>query len=262
MRGMRLLSVSSIFAAGLLLIGCGPTKPKPDAGPDTSCGLDCVAQENYGLILDRCFEYSETASSTQTPPSLGVWVRKETGPNAGPNGTFTLEGGVASIPVEYRRGGQVVQTDYFTIKNGDLVLLRRIAGSGSVTWRTDMAITGVKWLALGTAAGENFSTNTTAFLSSDNSSTATAYRVTTDSPTTGEKKTPLATYETAIKILFGETPDHGADPRRIFVPGVGFTVIASPFNLAGGSPTPHFLQRVRDIGTPDAGSESCSLGVP
>ena len=250
MRRMRFLSVSCL-AVGLMT-ACGPARPKPDAGPDTSCGIDCVAQENYGLIINRCFEYSTDPLSKQTPPSLGIWVRE----------VFELEGGVPTIPVEYRVGGQTLQTDYFAIKNGDLLLMRRIAGSGSVTYRTDTTITGVKWLTLGTAAGENFSTETTAFLSRDNSSTATSYRITTDLPTGGEKKTPLATYDTAIKILFGESPDHGSDPRRIFVPGTGFTVIASPFNLAGGSPTPHVLQRIRDLGTADAGTEACSLGVP
>ena len=132
----------------------------------------------------------------------------------------------------------------------------------SVTYRTGTAITGVKWITQATAAGENLSTSTTAFLSRDDSSTATTYRITTDVPTTAEKKTPLGTYDGAYKILFGESPDHGSDSRRIFARGVGFTVISSPFNLLGGSPTPVYLQRIRDIGTADAGTESCSLGVP
>jgi hypothetical protein len=246
MRRMRFLSVSCL-AVGLMT-ACGPAKPTPDAGPDTSCGLDCAAQENYGLIINRCFEYSKDAIS----PPMGVWVRE----------VFKLEGDILTIPAEYRIGGQTVQTDYFVFKNGDLTLMRRIAGSSSVTYRTDTTITGVKWLSLGTAAGENFSTETTAFLSRDNSSTATSYRVTTDVPTAGEKKTPLATYDTAFKILFGESPDHGSDPRRVFVPGTGFILIASPFNLTGGSPAPYVLQRIRDIGTADAGTEACSLGVP
>lgn len=255
MRRMRSILVA--VALGLFA-ACGPVKPKPDAGPDTSCGLDCVAQEYFGLVLNRCFEYSTDPLTKQTPPSLGVWVRDRE-----PSGElFKLEGGIPVISVEYRQGGQIVQSDYFTFNGGDLTLMRRIAGTQSVTYRTDMAITGVKWLTQGTAAGENFSTNTTAFLSRDNSSTATAYRITTDAPTAAEKKTPLATYENGFKILFGESPDHGADSRRVFVPGTGFVIIASPFNLLGGSPTPHHLQRIRDIGTADAGAESCSLGVP
>lgn len=257
MRGMRL----AFFIAALSLgTACGPVKPKVDAGPDTTCGLDCVAQEYFGLVLNRCFEYSTDPLTKQTPPSLGVWVRDTRDPMTGK--MFELEGGIPVIPVEYRQGGQIVQTDYFVFNGGDLTLMRRIAGTQSVTYRTDMAITGVKWLTQGTAAGENFATNTTAFLSRDNSSTATAYRITTDVPTAAEKKTPLATYENAFKIIFGESPDHGADSRRVFVPGTGFVIIASPFNLLGGSPTPHHLQRIRDIGTADAGTESCSLGVP
>jgi|GEM_PF-2237754 hypothetical protein len=251
MRRMRLLPLFSMMVA-LVLLGCGPAKPKPDAGPDTSCGLDCAAQENYGLIINRCFEYSDDPLSKKSPPSLGVWVRE----------VFELEGGIATIPVEYRQGGQIVQTDYFVIRDGDLVLMRRAPAAGSVTYKTDAAITGVKWLSLGTAAGENFSTKTTAFLSLGNQSVATDYRVTTAEATGGEKKTPLGTFDTAFKMLFGESPDHGSDPRRIFVPGTGFVVIASPFNLSGGTPTPHSLQRIRDIGTADAGTEPCSLGVP
>lgn len=247
---MRLI----LFAVALgLSTACGPVKPKVDAGPDTSCGLDCAAQEVFGLIKNRCFEYSTDPLQKQTPPELGVLIAPE---------LFTLEGGISTIAVEYRKQGQIVGTDYFTFKSGDLTLLRRIAGTQSVTYRTDTAITGVKWLSQGTGTGENFSTTTSAFLSRDDSSTPTAYRITTDVPTGGEKKTPLATYDNAIKILFGESPDHGSDSRRIFASGVGFTVIASPFNLLGGTPTPVYLQRIRDIGTADAGTESCSLGVP
>jgi hypothetical protein len=247
---------AALVAAALvlpLMTACGPVKPTVDAGPDTSCGLDCAAQEVFGLIKNRCFEYSTDPSNKQTPPELGVWVR---------NDLFEIEGGIQTLAVEYRKGGQIVQTDFFTFKNGDLTLMRRIAGTQSVTYRTDTTITGVKWLSQGTGPGENFSTSTTAFLSRDDSSTPTTYRITTEAPTTAEKKTPLATYETAFKILFGESPDHGSDSRRVFVPGTGFTIIASPFNLLGGSPTPVYLQRIRDIGTADAGSESCSLGVP
>ncbi len=252
MRRMRLLPVSS-FVAGLLLLGCGPAKPTVDAGPDTTCGLDCVAQENYGLIVNRCFEYSADRRTKQPTPSLGVWVRE----------VFELEGGVKTIPVEYRQGGQTMQTDYFSIKNGDLMLMRRSVNR-SVTYRTDTAITGVKWLSQGTAAGENFSTKTTAFLSIDDSSTATTYKVDTLVPGADEILTPLATYDLGIKVIFSETPtDHGSDPRRVFMPGLGFTLIATPFNLLGNSNTvPHYLQRVRDIGTADAGPEACSLGNP
>lgn len=248
----------SLLALVVVAASCSPPPSKADAGPDTSCGLDCASQAFYGLVLDRCFEYSESNSSTQSPPSLGVWVRKENGPN----GTFVLEGDVPSIVVEYRKSGQIVQSDYFTIKSGDLYLLRRIAGGSSVTYRTDTAITGVKWFSDDIGVGQSSTNSTTAFLSRDNSSTATSYPVITEAPNAGEKKAPLATYDTGIKVIFGESPDHGSDPRRVFVPNLGFTMIASPFSLLGGAPTPHYLQRVRDIGTPDAGPDACSLGVP
>ena len=255
------MRVHTLSFAAIVVVACGEMKPTPDAGPDTSCGLDCAAQTRYGLLPNRCFEYSTDGTTASNPPSLGVWVLKKPNPS-NDDLTFELEGGTRTLVVEYRQGGQVVQTDFFGIKDGDLMLMRRIAGGSSVTFRTDTAITGVKWLSMGTGVGENFSTSTTAFLSRDNSSTPTTYRVTTDAPTATEKRTPLMTYENGVKVLFGEMPDHGADPRRVFVPDVGFTVIVSPFNLNGGTPAPHFLQRIRDIGTPDAGSDSCSLGVP
>lgn len=254
---MRFSSLSPM-AVAVVLVGCGPMKPTVDAGPDTSCGFDCAAQNRYGLIFDRCFEYSTDSSTGSSPPSLGVWVRKETTAD----GLFELEGSVKTITVEYRQSGQTVQTDAFAIKNGDLYLMRRIAGGKSVTFKTNGVITGVKWLTMGTASGENFSTSADAFLSSDNSSTPTTYRVTTDTPTAIEKRTPMQTWDTGVKLIFGETPDHGSDPRRVWVPDTGFTLIASPFNLLGGSPTAHYLQRVRDLGTPDAGTEACSLGNP
>ena len=68
--------------------------------------------------------------------------------------------------------------------------------------------------------------------------------------------------ESGLRLLTVQTPDRGSDPIRTFVPDVGFVTLSSAFNYAGGNPTPVFLQRIRDIGSPDAGSEPCSLGVP
>lgn len=247
----------TLFSAALsvALVACSPPRMTPDAGPDTSCGLDCAAQEEFGLIIDRCFEYSsDPLAPDPIQPSLGVWVRD----------VFELEGGLKTLPVEYWRGGQKIGTDFFAFNDGTLTLMRRIAGNSSVTYRTGSAITGVTWLPRGAAAGQNFSTTRDAFLSSDNSVTSTTYRITTEEPTTAEKRNPAQVpSDTAFKLIFGETPDHGADPRRVFVPGVGFTVIVSPFNLLGNpSAIPNHLQRIRDIGTPDAGTEPCSVGEP
>ena len=247
------MRTSLLAALTLALVACSPPRPMVDAGPDTSCGLDCAAQEEFGLILNRCFEYSLDGTTAESPPSLGVWVKE----------IFELEGGVQTIAVEYRRGGQVLGLDYFAFPNSQLTLMRRIAGT-SVTYRTGTAITGVTWLPMGAATGQNFNTTADAFLSADDSTTSTSYRVTTEAPTTTEKRNPAGVDTTnAIKLLFGETPDHGSDPRRVFVPGVGFTLIASPFNLLGGTATvPNYLQRVRDIGSADGGNDPCSLGVP
>src|SRR4051794_124877 len=93
-----------LFPALVLVFACGPAKPTPDAGPDTSCGLDCASQEIFGLIKNRCFEYSDDPLNKQTPPALGVWVKPD---------LFKLEGGIDTIEVDYRKGGQTVQLDYF-----------------------------------------------------------------------------------------------------------------------------------------------------
>jgi len=125
----------------LALSACGSsTTTTPDAGPDVSCGLDCAAQARYGLIIDRCFEYSTSKTTADDPPALGLWVRP----------VFTIEGGVKVIPVEYRQNGQIKMIDSFGIVDGTLKLMRReFSGTGqSVTYKTGMDITGVTWLQM------------------------------------------------------------------------------------------------------------------
>lgn len=241
----------------ILTAACGEMKKVVDAGPDTSCGFDCAAQARFGLIQNRCFEYSSDPTTKTDPPALGAWVRTMT----------TLEGGVQVLPVEYRAGGQILAVDNFAIKNGDLWLMRRqfIRDGQSVTYKTGSAITGVKWFSLGSAAGENASTDADAFVvgsSGTGTTTATSYQVSTSMPSVSELKTPLLTYSDGVKVLVGETPDHGSDTRRIWVPDTGFTLISSSFSIAGGTALPYLLQRVRDPGTPDGGAADCSLGSP
>jgi hypothetical protein len=258
MQRMRTLwSSSCLILVACGLVACGPSTAKPDAGPDTSCGLDCAAQARFGLLENRCFEYSSDPLNKQDPPALGAWVRP----------VFTLEGGVKVMPVEYRQSGQIRMIDRFGIVNGELLLMRReFSGSGqSVTYRTGEVIAGVKWLAQDTGVGENFSTATSAFVVNQagvGETTATSYRVTTAAASTSELRTPLSTFPSGLKVLPGETPDHGSDTRRVFVPDVGFVVIASSFTLIPGTSLPLAVQRIRDPGTPDGGAEDCSLGSP
>lgn len=250
-----------LFVLSLLLVlaACGPVKPTTDGGSvDDSCGLDCVSQNRYGLIANRCFEYSVSDTTADSPPKLGALVKP----------VFTLEGGVKVMPVEYREGGQTLMIDNFAFENGNLKLLRReFPRQGrSITFRNEaMAISGVTWLLADAAPGQNQTTNTQAD-SVDQSGMhtveAASYRVTLQNPTANQLKTPLAAYTTGLRLLTVQTPDRGSDPIRTFVPDVGFVTLSSAFNYAGGNPTPVFLQRIRDIGSPDAGSEPCSLGVP
>jgi hypothetical protein len=245
----------------LLATACGSSGTGSlDAGPDTRCGLDCVAQANYGLVVNRCFEYSDEASKKKDPPLLGALVLP----------VFTLDNNVKVLPVEYRQGGQLKMRDSFTLKNGDLVLVRRefLDSNQSVTYRdASLAISGVTWLHLNSSSGETSTSAVKAFVvdaAGKSTSNDATYRVTTATPSASELNTPLNNYLDGLKLLPGESPtDHGSDARRIFVSGVGFVLIASPFSLAAGAQTtPLMLQRIRDLGTPDAGPGECSLGAP
>ncbi len=241
------------------LSACSPPTNRTDGGAvDDSCGIDCAAQTRYGLIANRCFEYSTSDSMAGATPELGAWVKP----------VFTLEGGVKVMPVEYRKGGQTLMIDNFAFENGALKLMRREFSQQrrSTTFRNDaMAIVGVTWLAADAAPGQNQTTTGQADnvdQSGTHMSEATTYRVTLQNPTPAQLKTPLQSYASGLRLLTTQTPERGADPLRTFVTEVGFITISSPFNFAGGNPTPVFLQRIRDLGTPDAGSEPCSLGVP
>ncbi|MBE2248885.1 MAG: hypothetical protein IAE78_04990 [Myxococcus sp.] len=252
---MRVIVCSTL----VVLAACGPVKPTSDGGAvDDSCGIDCAAQARFGLIANRCFEYSVSEATKSDPPKLGALVKP----------VFTLEGGVKVMPVEYREGGQTLMIDNFSFENGSLKLLRReFPRQGrSVTFRNDaMAITGVTWLLADAAPGQN-QTSTVQADTVDQSGMhtveAASYRVTTQAPTPAQLKTPLSDYASGLRMLTSQMPDRGADPIRTFVTDLGFITITSPFNYAGGNPTPVFLQRVRDIGSADAGSEPCSLGIP
>ncbi len=251
---MRLLLLALIITAcGSASLGGG------DAGPDTSCGLDCAAQNTYGLIVNRCFEYSDDATKKKDPPSLGALVLP----------VFTLDNSLKVLPVEYRQGGQLKMRDSFVIKDGELLLARRevAATSQSVTYRdTSLKVAGVKWLQLDATAGATYTTPSKALVVNESgamNSTDSSYRVTTAAPSAPELKTPLNAYPDGLKLLYGESPtDNGSDSRRVFVPNVGFVLIASSFSLVPGATTPMSLQRIRDMGTPDAGAGDCSLGAP
>lgn len=244
-----------VLVAGLMACG-GKPLTKVDAGIDTSCGIDCAAQTTYGLLVNRCFEYSSDSVTAHDPPALGAWVKP----------VRTLEGGVTVLPVEYRIGGQLRMTDNFSIINGELYLMRReFNGAGSITYKTGSAITGVKWLVPTAGPGENYSTDVDGFVvgtSGSGVTTPTNYRMTTAAGAASELRTPFATFAEGLKLLPGETPDHGADTRRIFVAGVGFVVISSALSFTPGQSLPYIVQRIRDPGTPDGGAADCSLGSP
>ena len=245
----------------VIVTACGQvSKGGTDAGPDTSCGLDCAAQATYGLVVNRCFEYSDDASKKTDPPAMGAQVLP----------VFTLDNKLKVLPVEYRQGGQLKMRDSFAIQNGELLLIRRefTQSNQSVTYRDSMLqASGVKWLQTHSAAGETSTTMVKALVvnaAGAMSSTDSSYRVTTAAPSASELRTPLNAYIDGVKLLFSENPtDNGSDSRRVFVPQVGFVLIASPFSLSPGAPTtPLMLQRIRDIGSPDAGAGDCSLGAP
>lgn len=211
---------------------------------DTSCGIDCASQNRYGLIAGTCFEYSDT-SSTASPPSLAAVVETKR----------ELEGGIPVIDVTYSVGGQRRMQDSFTIVNGELKLVRRGFGTGGVSASYKNAagdLEGVRWVGPTTGVGETLTTMTNADVTTTpRVNEATTYRVTTSAPGATDLQTPYATFDGGVRMLITETPDHGADSRRVFVPGVGFTLITTPLALTGGTSQEYKLQNIKN--TADAG---------
>jgi hypothetical protein len=236
------------FMLVLALGACGGSKPVPDAGPviDTSCGIDCDAQKTYGLLVGTCFEYTDMGTAV-SPPALAAEVLPKS----------TLEGGVPVMKVQYSTGGQIKMTDSFTITDGVLKLVRRewAGASNSVSYqKADNSLDGVKWISPGDTAGSNEQTSENArFLHGATDTTETVdYRVTFSAGSAGELNVPAGNFSSGLKLLFSETPDHGADTRRIFVDGTGFTLIATPLMPAGGTSQEYRLQNLKNTG--DAGT--------
>jgi hypothetical protein len=242
---MRRLTLLSVW-----LLACGGRmNPPPDAGMiDTSCGIDCVAQNRYGLITGTCFEYSDMMLSPANPPALAAEVKA----------MRSLEGDVPVLDVVYTVGGQRKQQDSFTIANGELKLVRREFGTGgtSVSYKdTSGKLIGATWLTPTSSAGENETTSTSADVVNGASrmSDATTYRVTLSAGAVADLQTPLETFDGGVKLLITESPtDHGSDSRRVYVPGTGFVLIATPLALSGGSSQEYRLQIIKNVA--DAGT--------
>jgi len=241
-----------------VLTACSGTPNKVvDAGRtiDTSCGLDCEAQQTYGLMINTCFEYASSPTASD-PPAIGAWVKD----------VFTLEGGVKTIPVEYRQAGQTKMYDYFSIApDGRLLLMRRefIAGQ-SVTFKNDTNdIVGVPWLELTSDLGTNIASTATAdVLNGTRTQESVTYRVTLDQPSASQLLNPVQAdaFDGGLRLLFSESPDHGSDAVRIWVPKVGFINFSTAFSLSGGTASQYRLQKIRTIG--NDGGATCSLGAP
>ncbi len=253
---MRSLPLTALF----VLAACSPPSKPPDAGVmiDTSCGLDCDAQKRFGLLLNTCFEYADGPTGMD-PPALGIFVRQ----------VFTLEGNVKVLVVEYSVLGQLKMTDSFGFNDGRLLLMRReFSGGQSVTYKNAAnEIVGVAWLERMSAAGSTVSSSASAdvLLGGSNRMTeATTYRVTLETATGSQTTVPLQSgpFDAGVQMSFGETPDHGSDGKRVWVPGLGFIFFSSTFQLASGGSSPQYrLQRVRTLGAGDGGDKPCSTGT-
>ncbi len=245
--------LTGLLAAGVLS-ACGEQPSQtPDAGEpvDTSCGIDCASQEKYGLIANRCFEYS-ASNNPQDFPEVGALVRP----------VKELEGGLKVMPVEYRQGGLILMTDNFAIKEGGLYLARREFKAGqSVTYRDgNNAIVGVPWFYADTEVKQNFSATVTADVvdGGQRNAVPTTYTVNTDTPSNLEKTVPAGSYDGAIKLTFAENPDHGADSRRVLVPGTGFIMFSTNFELGStANKLPKYLQAIRNLAEGDV---DCGIG--
>lgn len=213
---------------------------------DTSCGVDCVNQAAFGLLEHQCFEYSDTMA-TATPPALAAEVQKP----------VMLEGGVTVMPVVYSVGGQLKMKDSFTITDGVLKLVRRewYTPTGSVSYQTTgNALDGVKWMSADVAAGENQMTTEQARSISGATDTneTTTYSVTASAPSANQLTLPSGFFDGGVLLLFGESPEHGSDTRRVFAPGVGFGLISTPLAQSGGTSQEYRLQKTKS--TADGGT--------
>ncbi len=248
---MRIVSLAVVAAA---LAACGGSSSNKDSGVDTSCGFDCAAQQRFGLIAGRCFEYTDTGGAV-TPPSLGVKVLPLT----------TLEQGFKVIQLEYRQTGQPKMLDSFAIKGDALVHVRREATGGQTTTYLNASneLTGVTWLTTGATGGETFTTQGSAQVSNapgNRVDTNTTYTMSTNAASPSQLSVPLKKYDNGIEMLVAETPEHFYDPQRIFVPDVGFVRFTTTFGQSGSSVT-YRLQAARDLKLADGGmGNECGNG--
>lgn len=236
-----LLAVTASLSVSLA--ACGGTRNTPDAGPvvDTSCGIDCALQEEYGLIVNRCFEYSDD-NAVASPPDLGIAIER----------VVELEGGQQAIRAVYYQQGLLVLEDSYILANGALKLARRSDETGrSVTYTDDAgAIQGVTLVEAGLTTGPNDSEAVTAVLSLGDLQEATQWTWNTPPVTLNEKTAPLGTFEEAVTISYNETPGHAMDPRLVFVRGTGFLMRSTRLSLEQSDPAlPYKLQTVRDLTT-------------
>ena len=242
----------SFLCFAVLLAACGKSSGSMDAGRqvDTSCGLDCEAQQRFGLVVGRCVQYSDT-KTVANPPAMATVVQP----------VFTLEDNVKVLPVEYRQGGQIRMTDSFTFTPaGDLKLVRReFAGASSVSFQNDQGVlTGVTWLTSTTAAGDTATSTVQADVigrPGGRVKEATTYKASALAPTADELVTAEKSYDGGLTLLFSETPEHAADSRRTYVAGEGFVLIATPLGF-GNAAIPYRQQKRLDG---DGGFFDCSV---
>jgi len=249
-------SSAALAIAALAFCACPQPHHEPvDAGPDTSCGLDCAAQAQFGLITGRCFEYSADPNTPETfQYPFVIWVPPLS--TGGEKQPFTIEGNVVTLRVNYLVGTLQRGYDLFTIPNGTLTLARRNVQSGgtdSITYFQDGKIDGVQWLPSGTVTGAEIETVRDAKHLNDTVDSNTSYRITTTELTSELQKTVNNAFSTdgGFAMIYGESPAHFADALRVFVPGLGFTQITPTARIVPA--VPYYLQNVRDI-DPDGGT--------
>ena len=246
-----------VTLAGIaLLSACDQQeKPPPDAGVDTSCGIDCDAQARYGLILNRCFEYV-----TSNDEVMGAFVSE----------TRELEGGIPVIAVDYYDGSGIWRmTDSFTIVSGSLKLVRRewkSGAGGSVTYKDEAnAIVGATWWEPSTTSGQSIVSEVVAdVVVGTRTADPTTYTVVTTEPTSAEKTVPAGTFDNSVKMLFNlqSGASQGPDARRVFAENTGFTTISTSFSATSTDYVTYRLQAIRDIGTADGGNHPCGSPAP
>ena len=209
-----------LFASALVvLVGCGTTSATYVRSPDTTLGR-VVIYRNGVAYFERVAEVEGDSLKLQVPADK-------------------VDDFLKSLTVVDAKTGQPAPIAYPTTAPGNatgLIDMKiQLSGSSPHKLRISYVTESPSWKP--------------------------SYRVTLAEASAAQRTVPsqAGPFDGGIQLLFSESPDHGSDALRVWVPQVGFINFSSTFQLSGGNGTQYKLQRIRTIAS---GDKPCSLGTP